>query len=171
MTKEELVAAVEAEEREWLSAEEKAWLSTDDIHPYKSRVPYKSRDTYKSRVPQTKGNTVSRRNTVSFPKITKFSTYLLRHYAASIVEEIGQRMYDGDLAMYFDVSDFTEDCMAMRDCRIFPSMSFWWEDRFSFLADLEVYIESDVHTDAIRGRRNCTVYATVLFDFADQIMT
>ena len=39
VTREELMAAVEAEEREW--------LSTDDIHPYKYRVP------------QTKGNTVS----------------------------------------------------------------------------------------------------------------
>lgn len=48
VTRDELESAVEAEER--------AWLSTDDIHPYKSQVP------------QTKGNTVS------FPKITKFST-------------------------------------------------------------------------------------------------
>ena len=54
MKQEELVAAVEAEE--------KVWLSTDDIHPYKSRVP------------QTKGNTVS------FPKITKINTFLLHHY-------------------------------------------------------------------------------------------
>ena len=51
----ELLAEVEAEEREWLSA--------DDIHPYKSRVP------------QIKGKTVS------FPKITKFNTYILSHYA------------------------------------------------------------------------------------------
>ena len=67
VTREELVAAVEAEEREW--------LSTDDIHPYKSRVP------------QTKGNTVS------FPKITKFNTYLLNHYGAEIVEEMNDYCY------------------------------------------------------------------------------
>lgn len=78
-------------------------------------------------------------------------------------------MYDGDLAMYFDIPDFTEDCMTMRDCRIYPSMSFWWQDRFSFLADLEVYIEADIHTDSICGRRNCTIYVTVSFDFEDQI--
>ena len=72
VTREELMAAVEAEEREW--------LSTDDIHPYKSRVP------------QTKGNTVS------FPKITKFNTYLLNHYSAEIVEEINGLLYDGELA-------------------------------------------------------------------------
>ena len=68
VTREELVAAVEEEER--------AWLSTDDIPPYKSRVP------------QTKGSTVS------FPKITTFSSYLLRHYGASIVEEINGMLYD-----------------------------------------------------------------------------
>lgn len=73
VTHEELAAAVEAEEREW--------LSTDDIHPYKSRVP------------QTKGNTVS------FPKITKFNTYLLHHYGAEIVEEINELLYDGELAI------------------------------------------------------------------------
>lgn len=36
VTREELVAAVEAEEREW--------LSTDDIHPYKSRVQVHEKD-------------------------------------------------------------------------------------------------------------------------------
>ena len=127
------------------------WLRDESEHPYKF-VP-------------TKANG----NTVPFPAITKCNAYILRHYAASIVEEIEQRMYDGDLAMHFDIPDFTEDCMAMRDCRISPSMSFWWESRFSFLADLEVYIEADVHTDAICGQRSCTVYTTVLFDFEDQI--
>ena len=127
------------------------WLRDESEHPYKF-VPTKARG-----------------NTVPFPAITKCNTFILRHYAADIVEEIGQRMYDGDLAMYFDIPDFTEDCMTMRDCRISPSMSFWWQDRFSFLADLEVYIEADVHTDSICGRQSCTVYATVSFDFEDQI--
>ena len=127
------------------------WLRDESEHPYKF-VPTKPSG-----------------NTVPFPAITKCNTFILRHYAAGIVEEIEQRMYDGDLAMYFDVPDFTEDCMTMRDCRISPSMSFWWQDRFSFLADLEVYIEADVHTDSICGRQSCTVYATVSFDFEDQI--
>lgn len=65
MTREELIAAAEAEDR--------AWLDSDDIHPYKSRVP------------KTKGNTVL------FPKITKFSAYLLRHYGAEIVEEMSSQ--------------------------------------------------------------------------------
>ena len=127
------------------------WLRDESEHPYKF-VPTKASG-----------------NTVPFPAITKCNTFILRHYAAGIVEEIGQRMYDGDLAMYFDIPDFTEDCMIMRDCRISPSMSFWWQDRFSFLADLEVYIEADVRTDSICGRQSCTVYATVFFDFEDQI--
>lgn len=127
------------------------WLRDESEHPYKF-VPTKASG-----------------NTVPFPAITKCNTFILRHYAADIVEEIGQRMYDGDLAMYFVIPDFTEDCMTMRDCRISPSMSFWWQDRFSFLADLEVYIEADVHTDSIYGRQSCTVYATVSFDFEDQI--
>ena len=132
-------------------AVQEEWLRDESEHPYKF-VPTK-----------TSGNTVP------FPAITKCNTYILRHYAADIVEEIEQRMYDGDLAMYFDISDFTEDCMTMRDCRISPSMSFWWQDRFSFLTDLEVYIEADVHTDSICGRQSCTVYATVSFDFEEQI--
>ena len=127
------------------------WLRDESEHPYKF-VPTKASG-----------------NTVLFLAITKCNSFILRHYAAGIVDEIKQRMYDGDLAMYFDVPDFTEDCMAMRECRIYPSMSFWWQDRFSFLADLEIFIEADVHTDTICGRKNCTVFATVAFDFEDQI--
>ena len=127
------------------------WMREESEHPYKF-VPTK-----------TTGNTVP------FPAIIKCNTYILRHYAAGIVEEIGQRMYDGDLAVYFEIPDFTEDCMTLRDCRISPSMSFWWQDRYSFLADLEVYLEADIHTDAICGRRGCTVYVTVSFDFEGQI--
>lgn len=112
------------------------WQRDESEHPYKF-VPTKASG-----------------NAVPFPAITKCNTFILRHYAAGIVEEIGQRMYDGDLAMYFDIPDFTEDCMTMLDCRISPSMSFWWQDRFSFLADLEVYIEADVHTDSIYGRQS-----------------
>ena len=92
VTREELVAAVEAEEREW--------LSTDDIHPYKSRVP------------QTKGNTVS------FPKITKFNTYLLNHYSAEIVEEINGLLYDGELAAICGVDGFHSQQLTHDRCRI-----------------------------------------------------
>ena len=101
VTHEELVAAVEAEER--------AWLSTDDIHPYKSRVP------------QTKGNTVS------FPKITRFSTYLLRHYGAEIVEEINGLLYDGELAAICGVDGFYSQQLTNDRCRIDPRMTFWPE--------------------------------------------
>ena len=69
------------------------WLRDESEHPYKF-VPTKASG-----------------NTVSFPAITKCNTYILHHCASSIVEEIGQRMYDGDLAMYFDTPDFTEDCI------------------------------------------------------------
>ena len=127
------------------------WLRDESEHPYKF-VPTKASG-----------------NTVLFPAITKCNTFILRHYAAGIVDEIKQRMYDGDLAMYFAVPDFTEDCVAMRACRISPNMSFWWQDRYSFLADLEVYIEADIHTDTIYGRRSRTVFVTVLFSFEDEI--
>lgn len=94
----EIIAAIGGVQEEWLRDESE--------HPYKF-VPTKASG-----------------NTVPFPAITKCNTFILRHYAAGIVEEIGQRMYVGDLAMYFDVPDFTEDCMTMRDCRISPNMSF-----------------------------------------------
>lgn len=112
VTREELMAAVEAEEREW--------LSTDDIHPYKSRVP------------QTKGNTVS------FPKITKFNTYLLNHYSAEIVEEINGLLYDGELAAICGVDGFHSQQLTHDRCRIDPRMTFWRVNKYEFTADLVV---------------------------------
>ena len=70
--------------------EGQAYSFADDIHPYKS------------------GASRSKSNTVSFPKITKFNTYLLRHYGAAIVDEINSRMYDGELAAICGVNGFHE---------------------------------------------------------------
>ena len=94
------------------------WLRDGSEHPYKFEP------------------TKAKWNTVAFPAITKCNTYIMRHYAANIVEDIEQSMYDGDLADFFGIPDFIEDCMALRDCRISPRMSFWWKDRYSFLADI-----------------------------------
>lgn len=127
------------------------WLCDESEHPYKL-APTKDKG-----------------NTVLFPAITKCNTFILRHYAASIVEEIEQRVYEGELPTYFSIPDYVENSMAVRECRISPSMTFWWRNRFSFLADLEVCIGADVHTDSIDGRRSCTVFATVVFDFEDHI--
>ena len=119
VTREELMAAVEAEEREW--------LSTDDIHPYKSRVP------------QTKGNTVS------FPKITKFNTYLLNHYGAEIVEEINGLLYDGELAAICGVDGFYSQQLTHDRCRIDPRMTFWRVNKYEFTADLVVYLKANAY--------------------------
>ena len=72
MIHEELLDAVGIEDREWLTA--------DDIHPYKSLVPK------------------SKSNTVSFPKITKFNTYLLQHYGAEIVGELNEMIWTNQQA-------------------------------------------------------------------------
>ena len=112
----ELYAAAEAEEREW--------LSTDDIHPYKSRVR------------KTKGNTVS------FPKITKFNTYILSHYAREIVEEINGLLYDGELAAICGVDGFYSQRLPHEHCRIDPRMTFWRVNKYEFTADLVVYLKA-----------------------------
>ena len=114
-----LYAAVEAEEREW--------LSTDDIHPYKSRVP------------QTKGKTVS------FPKITKFSTYLRSHYGEEIVDEINGMLYDGELAAICGVDGFCSQRLPHEHCRIDPRMTFWRVNKYEFTADLVVYLKARVY--------------------------
>ena len=60
----EIIAATDGVQEEWLRDESE--------HPYKF-VPTKASG-----------------NTVPFPAITKCNTFILRHYAAGIVEEIGQ---------------------------------------------------------------------------------
>ena len=143
MTCEELVAAAEAEER--------AWLSTDDIHPYKSRVP------------QTKGNTVS------FPKITKFSTYLLRHYGAEIVEEINGLLYDGELAAICGVDGFYSQQLTHDRCRIDPRMTFWRVNKYEFTADLVVYLKASVYGDDYSGVQTFTLYVSLDFCIDDRM--
>ena len=137
VTREELMAAVEAEEREW--------LSTDDIHPYKSRVP------------QTKGNTVS------FPKITKFNTYLLNHYSAEIVEEINGLLYDGELAAICGVDGFYSQQLTHDRCRIDPRMTFWRVNKYEFTADLVVYLKANAYNDDYSGLQSFTLYVSLDF--------
>ncbi|MBR3242398.1 MAG: helix-turn-helix transcriptional regulator [Parasporobacterium sp.] len=127
------------------------WLHEESEHPYKF-APTRTKE-----------------KVVPFPAIVKCNTYILRHYGESIVEDIRQRMYEGDLALYFGVPDFSEDCMSLCDCRISPHMGFWWQNRYEFLADLEVYLEANVHTDEVQGRKSCTIYVTLAFCFDDQI--
>ena len=100
-----------------VEAEERAWLPTDDIHPYKSRVPY------------------SKGNTVAFPKITRFNTYLLHHYGAEIVEEINKMLYDGELAAICGVDGFHSQKLNHDQCRIDPRMSFWRVNQCEFTAE------------------------------------
>lgn len=143
MTKEELVAAVEAEEQ--------AWLSTDDIHPYKSRVP------------QTKGNTVS------FPKITKFNTYLLHHYGAEIIEEINGMLYDGELAAICGVDGFHSQQLTHDHCRIDPRMTFWRVNKYEFTTDLVVYLNANVYNDDDSGIQSFTLYVSLDFCIDDRM--
>ena len=143
VTREELVAAVEAEEREW--------LSTDDIHPYKSRVP------------QTKGNMVS------FPKITKFNTYLLNHYGAEIVEEINGLLYDGELAAICGVDGFYSQQLTHDRCRIDPRMTFWRVNKYEFTADLVVYLKANAYNDDYSGLQSFTLYVSLDFCIDDRM--
>ena len=57
------------------------WQRDESEHPYKF-APTK-----------TSGNAVL------FPAIEKCNNYIMRHFAASIVEDIKERMYDGDLSV------------------------------------------------------------------------
>ena len=123
--------------------EEQAYSSVDDVHPYKSRA--------------------SRNNTVSFPKITKFNTYLLRHYGAAIVEEINSRMYDGELAAICGVNGFHERRLTHNKCRIDPRMSFWRVNKYEFSADLVVYLTANVYDDDTSEIRSFTLYVTLDF--------
>ena len=143
VTREELVAAVEAEEREW--------LSTDDIHPYKSRVLH------------TKGNTVS------FPKITKFNTYLLNHYGAEIVEEINGLLYDGELAAICGVDGFYSQQLTHDRCRIDPRMTFWRVNKYEFTADLVVYLKANAYNDDYSGLQSFILYVSLDFCIDDQM--
>ena len=143
MTQEELLDAVEMEDREW--------LGTDDIHPYKSCVPK------------------SKSNTVSFPNITKFNTYLLCHYGAAIVEELSEMMYDGQLAGVCGVDGFHSQRLTSDKCRIDPRMSFWRRNKIEFIADIVVYLNVSVYSDDYCGPQEYVLYVSLEFCFDDRI--
>ena len=143
VTRKELIVSAEAEDR--------AWLSTDDIHPFKSHVPL------------TKGNTVS------FPKITKFNTYLLQHYGADIVEEINNLLYDGELAAICGVDGFHSRPLTHDQCRIDPRMSFWHVNKYEFTADIVVYLKADAYGDDCSGMQCFTLYVSLDFCIDDRI--
>ena len=69
------------------------WMHDESEHPYK--------------LTPTRNN----RKTVQFPAIIKCNTYILRHFGASIVEDIEQRMYDGDLAMFLELIDALKEAL------------------------------------------------------------
>lgn len=143
MIQEELLDAVGMEDREWLAA--------DDIHPYKSLVPK------------------SKSNTVSFPKITKFNTYLLQHYGADIVGELNEMMYDGQLAGVVGVDGFHTQRLTRDKCRIDPRMSFWRRNQIEFIADIVVYLNVSVYGDDYCGSREYTLHIALEFCFDDRI--
>ena len=92
------------------------------VHPYKEKAPA---------------------NTVLFPKITRFSTYLLKHYGEQLLSDLGQMLYDGELAALCGVVGFRTRPLTRDHCRIDPRMTFWRRNRYECTADLTVYLKAE----------------------------
>ena len=95
------------------------------VHPYKEKAPA---------------------NSVPFPKITRFSTYLLKHYGEQLLSDLGQMLYDGELAALCGVDGFRTRPLTRDHCRIDPRMTFWRRNRYECTADLTVYLKAEALT-------------------------
>ena len=131
--------------------DEQALLETEDIHPHKS------------------GRTHSPGNAVSFPKLIKFSTYLLRHYGADIVDEINQMLYDGELASICGVDCFCSQRLPHDQCRINPRMSFWRVNKYEFTAAIIVHLSAEVYNNGTTCSQRFTLYVSLDFCIDDRI--
>ncbi len=133
------------------AAEEHERKALGDIYPYKTCAP--------------RGG----RNTVTFPKITRFNTYLLRHCGANIVAEINEMLYDGQLAAVCGVDGFYCRQLTHNQCRIDPRMVFWRVNKYEFIADLTIHLKAHVYEDEIDEERIFELYVSLDFSICDEI--
>ena len=98
---------------------------------------------------------------VPFPAITRFQSLIYQHYGESIMEEVCQRLYDGDLPVKFPIH--------LRECYIAPDMAFWWIDRYDFMADLTVHLEAEAMEEEEETQIKENLYVSVCFCLEDQI--
>ena len=103
------------------------------------------------------------------PALERCGEWILRRFGESLAEDLKARFYDGELAWCFDVPDYTEDSMALRDVRFSRSMSFWRLGRNSFLADAEAVLTADIATDSVRGLRSIPLCLTLLLSFGRRL--
>ena len=80
-----------------------------------------------------------RAHKLPFPKIISFTSYLRMHFGARLVRELNTRMFEGELCG-IDGSRCRK--LEHRDVRI-DSVTYWWENRWEFLADLKLVVTFD----------------------------
>ena len=74
---------------------------------------------------------------VLFPKVTKFSTWLLSRYGKRIEAELAEGIMAGEYAATMGLNGITA---AHISCRFSPRMSLWRVNRYEFIADVPVEI-------------------------------
>ena len=104
----------------------------ESVHPFKNEVAMRRA-----------GEQKKAGGYVLFPKVTKFSTYLISWYGKQIESEL-EKMFFGGEADYI-CEEFGADMNRVDrvTCSITPRMTLWRINRYEFIADVEVSIRAD----------------------------
>lgn len=113
---------------------------TESAHPYKQPAE----------VLRIADETKNRTGYVLFPKVTKFSTWLLSRYGKRLEAELTEGIMAGKYAVTMGLNDVTA---AHISCRFSPRMSLWRVNRYEFIADVPVEIswESSAGDETAEG--------------------
>ena len=112
----------------------------ESAHPYKQPAE----------VLHIADETKNRTGYVLFPKVTKFSTWLLSRYGKQIEAELAEGIMAGKYAATMGLNG---DDAAHISCRLSPRMSLWRVNRYEFIADVQVEIswKSSAGEEAAEG--------------------
>ena len=132
---------------------------TESAHPYKQPTE----------VLHIAAETKNRTGYVLFPKVTKFSTWLLSRYGKRLEAELIKGIMAGGYTATMGLNSVTA---AHISCRFSPRMSLWRVNRYEFIADVPVEIscKSSAGEETVEGyvSLNCCLDENFCF-FIDSV--
>ena len=116
----------------------------ESAHPYKQPTE----------VLHIAAETKNRTGYVLFPKVTKFSTWLLSRYGKRIDTELAEGIKAGVYAMMLGLNG---EEAGQVSCRLSTRMSLWRVNRYEFIADIPV----EIRCETAAGEGHAEAYVTL----------
>ena len=103
--------------------------------------------------------------TVMVPKVQNMDNYLIKHYKNYIIQELNQRLADGEITEIVGVPVKSERILPAECC--FRRFSYWRLNQCDFLIDIELRMELRIETAAGIDTEFFSFYVELWFSFCD----